>query len=42
MIHADNAQGVESVLLADKKRLEKWMEEWWARRQLYESMVTYQ
>ena len=42
VIHADNAQGVESVLLADKKRLEKWMEEWWAKRQLYESMVTYQ
>lgn len=42
VIHADNAEGVESVLLADKKRLEKWFNEWWNRKELYESVVDYQ
>lgn len=42
VIHTDNAAGVERVLKEDKKRFTKWMEEWWERHQLYESMVMYQ
>lgn len=42
VIHADNAGGVQRVLQEDKKRLEAWMEDWWARKRLYESMVMYQ
>ena len=42
VIHADNASGVEKALKEDKKRFEKWINEWWANRQLYESMVMYQ
>lgn len=41
VIHADNAEGVERALMEDKRRLEKMMEEWWERKQLYESMVAY-
>lgn len=42
VIHADNAQGVERALQEDKKRFEKWIEDWWERHELYESMVKYQ
>ena len=42
VIHADNASGVAKALKEDKKRLEKWMDEWWDRREMYRSMVTYQ
>lgn len=42
VIHTDNAAGVDKVLKEDKKRFEKWMEDWWAKRQLYESMVVYE
>ena len=26
----------------DKKRLENWMNDWWERKELYQSMVAYQ
>ena len=42
VIHADNANGVDRVLKEDKKRLQKWMEDWRERKKLYNSMVAYQ
>ena len=42
VIHTDNAAGVDRVLKEDKKRFEKWMEDWWAKRRLYESVVAYE
>lgn len=41
VIHTDNAHGVDRALKEDKKRLEKWIDEWWDRRKLYDSMVAY-
>lgn len=41
IVHADNAEGVQRALQEDKKRLEKWFNEWWEKKQLYESMVRY-
>lgn len=42
VIHADNAAGVERALKEDKKRFEKWINEWWERKKLYESLVMYE
>lgn len=42
VIHADNAEGVDKALKEDKKRFEKWVNEWWQNKQLYESMVKYE
>lgn len=42
VIHAENATGVSTVLKEDKKRLENWMNDWWERKELYQSMVAYQ
>lgn len=42
VIHADNSEGVEKALKADKARFEKWINEWWQNKQLYESMVKYE
>ncbi|MBQ9252241.1 MAG: phage tail tape measure protein [Clostridia bacterium] len=41
VIHADDARGVGDKLEEDKKRFEKWIEEWWEKKSLYESMVAY-
>lgn len=41
VIHADNAAGVGDMLKKDKERMQKWFEEWWERKNLYESMTVY-
>lgn len=41
VIHADNASGVNEMLKKDKERMQKWFEEWWERKNLYESMTVY-
>ena len=42
VIHADNAEGVDRVLRADKERLRKMLEDLLEERELYESVVKYQ
>ena len=41
IVHADNAEGVEKALKADKARFEKWINEWWEKKLLYERIVMY-
>lgn len=41
VIHAPDTEGVRRALKEDKQEFERKLEEWWARKQLYESMVKY-